>query len=297
MRAGVAKALGMRLGLMGLASAALGCSFPFSTLPASQLNLGQAVALGLPRAASLGPSLPAALLEGALPVVQAAADEASRRRDIDFFRLQKQGVGLRWTPPSGREVWVLGLVGVSRERTEVSIEATALVADGASPASVFSYGGPVAWQGATRSPALGEKAVGARKSPSAESWNLMQGLPPSQVLNAYGDRLEELARWLPSRFGARPFAWDEVPLCFVLEAGDGQPLAFALANHRNRLVLGERKAADVRHLALLSPQGQWLGSATLVGWDAKLPKPEAEVVFDKLTAPSGEAVFTWGEAP
>lgn len=277
---------------LGLLSACVGPATPPKPLQVA----GSAAVLGLSEA-PLGPTLPSALLGRVLPAVQAAADEASRRRDIDFFRLQQQGVALRWRAPSGQEAWVLGLVGVSRERTEVAIEATALVAGDGSPASVFSYGGPVAWQGASRSPAWGQVAIGARKSPSAESWGLMQGLPPAQVLRAYGDRLEALARWLPARHGARPFAWDEVPLCFVLEAGDGKPLAFALANHRNRLVLGERKAADVRQLSLLSPEGAYLASATLVGWDAKLAQPSDEARFVVEAGPQEERVFSWGEAP
>lgn len=257
--------------------------------------LGTSLASGAQHPAQvLGPDLPQDWLEAQLSGLQAAADEASKKREIDFFRLQRQGVALRWRLPSGEAVGVMGLVGCSRERTEVAIEATALLAGEVPAASIFSYGGPVAWQG------LGDKALGqpgARRSQGRLGWSLMQGLPPSEVLAPYARRMEALASGLQRHYGARPFTWDEVPLCFVLEQGEGAALAFVLANHRNRLVLGERKAADVRQLMAFGPQGQLLGSATLLGWDPKLPDPQAEAAFQRAVGPQGEAIFSWGEAP
>jgi hypothetical protein len=102
------------------------------------------------------------------------------------------------------------------------------------------------------------------------TFELITGLPGDGVADAYGDYLDHWAERLQQQLGGRAFAFDDTPLVFALHR-EAEPLAFVFCNQGSRLVLGERKYADVQAVTALGADGRWLGGYTLVGWNAKTP--------------------------
>jgi hypothetical protein len=213
-------------------------------------------------AAVLSPdSVPKDLVAAVLPPAQQAADAASRRRGIDLFLLHDNPIGLQLRS-GGETAHVLSFLGTSRERHTLNVELRALVGAG-KPGFIMNYSGPIT-QGRA------ETAMPAVSRSGGLQFELLTGLPGGGVTDAYGDYLEHWAERLQQRFGARDFAFDDTPLVFALDHGEG-PEAFVFCNQRSRLVLGDRKYADVQTVTALGADGRWLGGYTLVGWNAKTP--------------------------
>lgn len=233
---------------------------PSSALKAQ--NAGNSVSASFQTSAEV----PAELLAGFTRQAQEYSDEVSRRRELDFFKIHPQPVGLKLS--AGKDsAWVLSYLGTALERNDLNVELRLLA--GQSTALSLNYSGPVTLS-RNALPALSDtkSRVSATQTPFA--FRLLQGLPGNGVTDAYGDYLEGLARYLPYRYQAQPFEFDDGPLVYSVHYG--QELAgFLFFNQRNYLRLGERKYADVQSVVMISPQRQILAAYSLIGFNPKTP--------------------------
>lgn len=204
--------------------------------------------------------VPVAIAAPARAKAQLAADKASERRDIDYFALPEAPVGMQLG-----DAWVLSFLGTGKTDGDVNVELRALVA-GADVGVTMNYSGPTTL-GRAPFPAPAPQAAGSR-------WELLTGLPGDQVVSAYGDYLDALAPYLRQRHGAQPFAFDDGPLVFALHEGE-EVVAFVFTNQGNKLILGERKYADVQSVVAVTPAGAIAVAYTLIGWNAKTAGPGA----------------------
>jgi len=211
-------------------------------------------------------AVPAAVAGPARAQAQAAADRASERRDIDYFALPASPIGLALG-----DAWVLSFLGTGRTDPELNIELRALVA-GTDVGVTMNYSGPTTLG---RAP-LGRPAVEPK---GGSRFELLTGLPGDGVADAYGDYMDALAPYLRQRLGvARPFAFDDVPLVFAVHsaARPERVEGFVFTNQGNRLVLGDRKYADVRSVVALTPDAEIAAAYTLIGWNQKTEGPGGE---------------------
>lgn len=257
--------------LTGVVALSVGCGLPQTAI---RTAASQAVtAKGEWPVQFLAPSaIPPSVLASLQGGAQKTADDASRRKDIDFFNLHANPVGLR-IGTGARAAHVLSFLGTSRDRTDLNIELRALSASGKT-AYVFNYSGPVTLSAVPE--VFRPTALRARSNELA--FELLTGLPGGQVTEAYGDFLERLGTYLQRRYQARPFTFDDTPLVFVLQEGD-EPVGFLFTNQRNHLVLGDRKYADVQSVAFVAPDGEVLGAYTLIGFNAKTVSPGAAPTY------------------
>jgi hypothetical protein len=102
---------------------------------------------------------------------------------------------------------------------------------------------------------------------------LITGLPGNGLTEVYGDWLERQASFLRQRFQARPFSFDDGPLIYALKSG-AQVRGFVFLNQRNRLILGERKYADLQSVVFVSSAGAVEASYTIVAFNPKTSAPE-----------------------
>lgn len=212
--------------------------------------------------------LPAALSRDVQPQAQLLADEASKRRGIDYFNLHSNPIGMRIG-----DAYVLSFLGTSKERTELNIEMRAFY----TPQQLdfgYNYSGPVTLAGrqAPIAPFFKPKSA-------ALSFELIFGLPGNGVAEAYGDYLDALAGALKQRYQAKPFNFDDTPTVLAVKQ-NGEALAFLFTNQGNRLVLGDRKYADVQSVALFSTDAMMLNAYTLVGFNQKTPSPSSAPTYD-----------------
>jgi hypothetical protein len=248
----------------------LGCGSPLGLSPTPRATL-TAQDARLPIQVLKPDAIPAEIRQAVQGVVQQASDAASRKKDLDFFHVHANPVGLRLgTGPQA--AYVLSFLGTSVQRNDLNYEARALVAGG-KVGLTSNYSGP-----GTRM-AAAETMVPRLEALNGDfRFELLMGLPGNGITEAYERHMERLGLHLTRRFQARPFQFDEDCLVFAVHQGDALA-GFLFTHQRNRLVLGERKDADVQSVVLMSPEAELLGGYTLVGFNAKTPSSMTPPVY------------------
>lgn len=262
-----------------------------ATLPA-QVQRQQALSLS----AQVQPpeSIPEPLLAKTQAHAQTYADQVSKRRGIDLFYVHAVPVGLQLQAGS-EQAWVLSFPGTSRLRHDLNLELRALVSGEAIQFNL-NYSGPVTLGRSVQESPQPLSDLGLFTSNPSEGFvfELITGLPGQGVTETYEKYLEGLADFLRRRFQARPFQWDDSPLIYALHL-KGTLQGFIFLNQRNRLILGERKYADLQSVVLINPRREMLASYTLVGFNPKTPSPTAVPVYtQELHVPWGH-LFIFGE--
>jgi hypothetical protein len=233
---------------------------------------------------------------------QVYADEVSKRRGIDLFYVHPVPIALQLNVGE-QKAWVLSYPGTSRLRNDLNLELRALVSgqSGAKAALNLNYSGPVTLgrsdsQEQVLQPVFSalEKQLAPRQDSQNLSFELITGLPGNGVTEAYGDHLEGLQQFLRSRFQARPFAFDDGPLIYAVHQGQTL-LGFVFQNQRNRLILGERKYADVQSMVLVSSSREILASYTVVGFNPKTAAPDQLPVYSQEDHGNLGSLFIFGE--
>lgn len=241
----------------------LGCGGPQALTATPPGTEFRAMGSGLAVEVLKPEALPASLRQAVHGVVQKAADDASRKKGLDFFSVHANPVGLR-LGQGEHAAYVLSFLGTSKDRNDINYEARALVAGG-KVGLTSNYSGP-----GTR---MAQVDVGMPRLESSNAgihFELLMGLPGNGVTDAYERHMERLGLHLTRRFQARPFQFEDDCLVFAVHSGESLA-GFLFTHQRNRLVLGDRKDADVQSVVLMSPQAQVLGGYTLVGFNAKTP--------------------------
>ncbi|MGV3526354.1 MAG: hypothetical protein ACO1RX_19195 [Candidatus Sericytochromatia bacterium] len=206
--------------------------------------------------------LPAPALARWTAQVQTYADEISRKRELDFFQVFPQPLGLQLQVGS-EQAWVLSYLGSARTRNDLNVELRLLSARNSG--LNLNYSGPVTLSRSSENPAPLVQAAG-----EGLELELITGLPGNGVVERYSEYMDGLGDYLRYRFQSQPLAWDDAPLVYALNQ-NGEPQAFVFCNQRNRLVLGERKYADVQSVVVVSPQQGVQGSYTIIGFNPKTP--------------------------
>lgn len=267
-----------RLALSGMVVLSLlGCGNPFGPLDASSRTTLSAKAVSTQASILTAEQVPAALRTSVHRAIQQAADAASEKRGLDFFNVHANPVGLRLT--NGQQnAYVLSFLGTSKETPSINYEARALVAGGkVGLSSNYSGSGTRAAETQHVLPMIASADADYR-------FELLMGLPGNGLTDVYERHMTRLADFLTRRFQARPFHFGEDAFVFALHHGDTLQ-GFLFTHQRNRLVLGERKDADVQSVVFMSPSAEILGAYTLVGFNDKTP--------DANTPPR----YTWESTP
>ena len=137
-------------------------------------------------------NVPSAVLQKSLSQAQAYSDLISERRDLDLFKLHPQAVGLQLNDTS----YILSWLGTAATRNDLNVELRSLM--GQSVGMNLNYSGPVtrAVAQAQRDVHSPEHSENRQAEPTADALNfeLITGLPPEHITNAYGDRLTQLSQ-------------------------------------------------------------------------------------------------------
>lgn len=257
-----------------------------ATLPANRpVALSVQSNAGLRGQFSLKPDLPAAQLTALTRQAQDYADEVSRRRGIDFFRLHPNPVGIKLTVGNDSS-FVLSFLGTSKDRNDLNLELRTLGTG--SPGMSLNYSGPVTLSRNNLQAESRQAAVGTF------GFELVTGLPGQGVTEAYEAYMEGLGEYLRARYQARPFAFDDGPLVYAIHYG-GALQGFVFLNQGNRLILGERKYADVQSVALFSPQRKLLAAYTLIGFNPKTTQAEVDPVWQSESDARFGSLVQFGE--
>lgn len=207
-------------------------------------------------------TLPKEALEQFLHAAQDYSDLVSRRRKLDFFKIHPKtaGLSLQW---GQHKAHILSLFGTALTRNDLNVELRIL--QGTQQNLNLNYSGPITRNLEKSSP---PEAQPGSPTTTGINFELMMGLPGEGVTQAYAHYLEELARYLPYRYQARAFEFDDGPLVYAVTA-DTELLGFVFCNQRNYLTLGEQKYADIQNLVFIAPNHQILGAYTMIAFNPK----------------------------
>jgi hypothetical protein len=197
----------------------------------------------------------------------------SKRRDIDYFRLHPEALGIRFET-QGNQAWLFTLLGTALTRNDLNLELRILAASGQTGMNL-NYSGPVT-QSRQFTPEGGQITLGPRRS--GFTFELITGLPGNGVVEAYESFMNGLARHLQQRYQARPLTFDDGPLVYALHYQD-QLQGFLFLNQRNILTLGERKYADVQSAVFFSPTRELKAAYTLIGFNPKTASAQAPLDY------------------
>lgn len=207
--------------------------------------------------------LPAQDLQAYLKQAQDYADQISRRRQIDFFKVHTNPVGLRLKQGS-HQADILSFIGTALERNDLNLELRLL--SGSNTNLNLNYSGPLTLSSAF---SRGEQnRLASVQAASGFQFELIQGLPPESFLRPYERHLDSLARILRSRYQAQPIEFDDAPLIYAVELNQ-ELQGFVFFNQRNILRLGERKYADLQSVAFVDLDRQVAAAYTLLGFNPK----------------------------
>lgn len=259
--------IALPLALLGLA----GCVAGAPAIPTPVAQDASRASARSPLATVLSPeAVPPALIADVLPAAQKTADDASRRREIDFFNLHANPIGLRLG--QGEEAaYVLSFLGTAKTRADLNLELRAFRASG-QDGFHFNYSGPVTL-GLEAPPAPPARVGGA-----GYGFELIFGLPGNGVAEAYERYMNGLTEHLVRRYQARPFAFDDAPIVLAVHRGE-EVVGFVFTNQGNRLVLGDRKYADVQQVVFLSTEAEVVAGYTLIGFNPKTAGPAQPPVY------------------
>lgn len=224
-------------------------------------------------------ALPVALLQRHLQGAQAYSDQISQRRELDFFQLHGELVGLKLNDTS----YILSLLGTAKTRNDLNVEMRVLT--GANTGMNLNYSGPVTRGLASEQALLTQSPETVAAQESGIHFELITGLPPEHITRTYGDHLEQWARYLKYRFQSQPLQFDDGPLIYAMTQNE-QLLGFAFFNQRNLLTLGERKYADVQSVAVVDTEGRLQGSYAIVAFNPKTASPQSRLDY-QLEQPEG----------
>lgn len=243
---------------------------PVSSPLLNRQSTGQATPL---RSAFVGnAALPPALLAQHLKGAQAYSDQISQRRELDFFQLHSEVVGLKLNDTS----YILSLLGTAKTRNDLNVEMRVLT--GANTGMNLNYSGPVTRGLETGQPVLTQSSESAVPKGAGIHFELITGLPPEHITRTYGDHLEQWAQYLKYRFQSQPLQFDDGPLIYAMTQQE-QLLGFAFFNQRNLLTLGERKYADVQSVAVVDTEGRLQGSYAVVAFNPKTASPQSRLNY------------------
>lgn len=232
-------------------------------------------------------SVPESILANVLPRAQRHADDMSRRRQIDFFALHANPVGLKFQV-GAESTYLLSLLGTAKTRTDLNIEMRALLGDQAMGLTA-NYTGP-----ATLARTKAETTRASLKADGVGrfAFDLFVSTVPAHIDEAHSRLTDRMARHLSDRYDARPFEIGADALAFSVEH-DGATVGYVICDQRDQLVLGDRKYADVQMVTVLGLDGDVLAGYSLVGFNEKTQGMNAPVYRVHEDAPL--PIFEFGD--
>ena len=208
---------------------------------------------------------------------QKLADKASKARDIDFFNLPQNPVGLELKNHED-SAYILNYIGTSKNTPDLSIEMRAFFTPDGNIFS-FNYSGPVTLSG--KKNFMPEKSfLKSKNKGSGPSFELITGLPQEYIVNAYENYLERnIKDVIKQLYRPQNIKFDSENV-FIYAVHNGAQLdSFFFESHHNFIILGERKYADLQIGIAISTEAEIKSNYMIVGFNPKTPlntQPEYE---------------------
>lgn len=210
------------------------------------------------------------------------SDKESKRRGIDLFNLPKNPIGLEITSGTNKLGYILNYIGTSQNTEDVNIEARALYSPQSSAYSL-NYSGPIT----NSNVKLAKKD---NKSPLLKSINkdegltfeLIQGLPSEEIVNTFSNYIDDLTNNLKKNYNPQTINISSDDVFIYAIHFNGAVTGFFFESHANKVILGDRKYADLQVGVFVSSDNKIKGNYSLVEFNPKT-KVNSDPVYKSIS--------------
>ncbi|MFN8674179.1 MAG: hypothetical protein U0457_19115 [Candidatus Sericytochromatia bacterium] len=197
---------------------------------------------------------------------QEMSDKESKRRGVEFFDIPDNPIGLKLTYDN-KDAYILSYIGTPKTTDAVNVEIKALYSEN-SKAYSLNYSGPLT--NTEKFKVKKEIPLKLSKKSTGIEFELIQGLPPELLLRSFEDFTENLKNTLKMVYRPQKTTISEDDVFIYAIHNNGELQGFFFESHANKVVLGERKYADMQIGVFINNQGEILSNYTLVAFNPKV---------------------------
>lgn len=221
---------------------------------------------------------------------QKASDKASKNRDIDYFDIHKNPVGLELTV-ANEKAYILNYFGTSKNTEDLNIEFRSMYTNSQNDYN-FNYSGSITLSKSAKTTNLEKGKIKLNKKSSVR-FELITGMPPEYIANTYENYLErQLKPALRTVYKVDTNISSDDIFPYAVYAND-QVQGFCFITNRGIVRLGDRKYADLQTVTFISTENQIDAKYAVVAFNPKTkigvaPKYEFKEISDINIVETGE---------
>lgn len=233
-------------------------------------------------------NVPTDILELTQKDAQKVSDKASKTRDIDYFDIHKNPVGLELSYGS-EKAYILNYLGTSKNTEDLNIEFKSFYTKSQLGYS-FNYSGPITLSSTKN--IKNERAINSLKKNGSIRFELITGMPPEYIVNRFENYIErELKPALKMIYKADPDISDEI-FPYAVYA-DNELKGFFFLISRSILRLGDRKYADLQLSTFIDTENEIGAKMAIVAFNPKTkigvaPKYDIKTLDDLNIVETGD---------
>ncbi|MEK7432665.1 MAG: hypothetical protein AABZ74_06010 [Cyanobacteriota bacterium] len=208
------------------------------------------------------------------------SDKESKRRGVDFFNIPNNPVGMKISY-ADKSAYILNYIGTSENTVDVNVEMKAFYSEDSKIYSL-NYSGPIT--NTEKFKVKKEKnTLKTTKDEKGITFELIQGLPPEHIINTFSDYAEGLKEVLKMIYRPQKSTISEEDVFIYAIKYNGEVKGFFFESHANKVILGERKYADMQLGVFITNENKILQNYVIVAFNpkAKLNQNPSYKFFDE----------------
>lgn len=192
-------------------------------------------------------------------------DKESKKRGIDLFNLPTNPVGIKISN-GDKNAYILNYIGTPDATADVNVELKSFYSENSQIYSL-NYTGPITGNEKFKK----DKSIPLKlaKNEAGITFKLIQGLPPQSVLNSFSEYAEALKNVLKMVYRPQQTKISEEDIFVYAIKLDGEVKGFFFESHFNKVILGERKYADMQIGLLVSNEAEIQADYSIVAFNPK----------------------------
>ncbi len=211
------------------------------------------------------PEIPNNIIDVTQKEAQKASDRASKTRDIDYFDIHKNPIGLEISA-NNEKAYILNYLGTSKNTEELNIEFRSIYTKSQNDYN-FNYSGPITLS-RIKNKNLEKGKINLNKNSSIR-FELLTGMPPEYIVNRFENYIErELKPSLKMIYKVDANISDDDIFPYAVYNNDDIQGFFFLSS-RGMVRLGDRKYADLQTGTFINTENEILAKYAVVGFNPK----------------------------
>lgn len=225
--------------------------------------------------------IPAEIIKTTYDVAKEMSDKESKRRGIDIFNLPKNPIGLEIASGTNKLGYILNYIGTSQNTEDVNVEVRAFHSEKSNSYSL-NYSGPLTNTQRFAVSKSQKPLINKSSKEEGLSFELIMGLPPEHIINTFEEYTNSLNENLKRFYQPQKINISFEDVFIYAIHNNGEVIGFFFESHGNKVILGERKYADMQIGLMVASDNTIKGNYSLVEFNPKT-KINQEPVYKYLS--------------